>query len=548
MAPIHAPSLISFFGAFCVRPGDDSETWTRKAQFTLAMTVIVPAGLIWALLYFAFGAHFAALLPLAYSVLSLANLLILRETRQFRFFQITELALILILPFLLQLALGGFVSGSAVVIWSLLCPLFAVMFTGPREASVWFLLFLGLLLAAGLLQPSLALTGELPAWLVSVLFVMNVGAVSTIAFAMLVSFVRARERLRGLEIAYLEQSVMLRQREKLATLGTLAAGVAHELNNPAAAVRRSAEQLLDSLAEITRGVASLASLGGFARHCQAIVGRGTAKTPERRSPLQVSSLEEDLEGWLEDRGIEGAAETATALVAAGCGVDEIEKATAELDPALVGPAIRFMGEAATAVGLGQNIGEGARRISEIVAALRSYSYVDRGTWQMVDIVEGLESTLTLLGAKLRDMHVERQLAADVPRVEARGSELNQVWTNVIDNAIDATGGKGRLTLRAFADGATVVVEIEDDGPGMPAEIAEKVFDPFFTTKPPGRGTGLGLNISYNIVVNQHAGQIGVASEPGRTCFRIALPLQQVRSAEQSDRQMVSLPFNRSVSA
>ena len=537
---IRFPDLVSFFGTMCVLPGDDSETWTRKAHFTLAMTVIVPAGLIWALVYYLFGAHFAALFPLAYSVLSLANLIVLHEIRHFRFFQISELALILVLPFALQLALGGFVSGSAVVLWSLLCPLFAILFTGQREALIWFLLFLGLVFAAGALQPSLVPTGVLPAWLIGVLFVMNIGAVSTIAFAMLISFGRARAKLRVLEVAYLDQNVMLRQREKLATLGTLAAGVAHELNNPVAAVGRSAEQLTPSLTHLTRSGAALASSDDFARNSESIVGR-KANTAERRSPLEISEIEDELEDWLHDHGVTLAADVAPALVSAGWGVKEIETATAGIDPDRLGPAIEFIGHAVTTASLGGTIGEGTRRISVIVAALRSYSYLDRGKWQMVDLAEGLESTLTLLGAKLRDMQVEREFAEGLPCVEARGNELNQVWTNIIDNAIDATDGNGQLTLRTLQDGDVAVVELQDDGPGMPDGVAETVFDPFFTTKPPGRGTGLGLNISYNIVVEQHNGQISVVSEPGRTCFRVALPLQQPKPGAVDDEGSPSMP-------
>jgi signal transduction histidine kinase len=179
--------------------------------------------------------------------------------------------------------------------------------------------------------------------------------------------------------------------------------------------------------------------------------------------------------------------------------------------------------------LAAGIGDGATRISDIVAALRSYSYLDRGTRQSVDVTEGLESTLVLLRAKLAGMHVERDYQPDLPSVWVNGSALNQVWTNIIDNAIDATGGSGRIILRtrhsgdAAGDGC-LVVEIEDDGPGMPPDVVAQVFDPFFTTKEPGKGTGLGMNISHNIVVAEHNGTIAVESRPGRTCFRVEVPL------------------------
>jgi signal transduction histidine kinase len=164
--------------------------------------------------------------------------------------------------------------------------------------------------------------------------------------------------------------------------------------------------------------------------------------------------------------------------------------------------------------------------------MRTYVYLDQGTTQTVDVTDGLESTLVLLRAKMTGMTVARDYAPDLPAVCVRGSELNQVWTNIIDNACDATGGTGTLTIRTRRAGNDVVVEIEDDGPGMPPEVAERVFEPFFTTKEPGKGTGLGLNISRNIVVGHHHGTISVRSRPGATCFRVELPITQ--AASESD--------------
>ena len=171
------------------------------------------------------------------------------------------------------------------------------------------------------------------------------------------------------------------------------------------------------------------------------------------------------------------------------------------------------------------IGEGAGRISAIVGAMRSYAYLDQASVQIVDITEGLENTLVLLGSKLKGgVVVRRQYAEYLPRIQAHGSELNQVWTNIIENAIDAMSGRGNITVRTAARDGYVLAEIEDDGPGMPPQVAARVFDPFFTTKPPGKGTGLGLNISHNIVVQEHKGRIEVDSQPGRTTFRVLLPI------------------------
>jgi len=171
------------------------------------------------------------------------------------------------------------------------------------------------------------------------------------------------------------------------------------------------------------------------------------------------------------------------------------------------------------------IGQGAKRISAIVKALKSYSYLDQAPIQAVDLKAGIEDTLLILANKLRSgISVSRDYAEDLPTIQGYGSELNQVWTNILDNAIDAMGGKGEIKIRTRREGDWAVVEIEDNGPGIPAEIQSKVFDAFFTTKPPGKGTGLGLNISFNIVVHKHRGDLRVFSEPGKTRFEVWLPI------------------------
>jgi signal transduction histidine kinase len=187
--------------------------------------------------------------------------------------------------------------------------------------------------------------------------------------------------------------------------------------------------------------------------------------------------------------------------------------------------IRWLGAISTVYSLVVEISQGAGRISDIVKALKSYSYLDQAPIQEVDVHQGLDNTLIILRSKIKEgINIIREYAEDLPRITAYGSELNQVWTNLIDNAIDAMEGQGRIIIRTRHEGSEIVVEVEDEGPGIPLEIQPKIYDPFFTTKGPGRGTGLGLNITYNIIVEKHRGEINLDSKPGRTVFQIRLPI------------------------
>jgi signal transduction histidine kinase len=219
------------------------------------------------------------------------------------------------------------------------------------------------------------------------------------------------------------------------------------------------------------------------------------------------------------------ADAAEALADLGYTCAQLAELTSALPSANIPVFLSWIAEASEAHNLLAEIGEGAGRISQIVGAMRSYAYLDQAPVQEVDITEGLENTLVLLGSKLKaGVMVHRNYAEHLPRIQAHGGELNQVWTNLIENAIDAVGAHGTITVRTFMRDGYVLAEIEDDGPGMPPEIAARVFDPFFTTKPPGKGTGLGLNISHNIVVQEHKGRITVHSTPGRTTFQVLLPI------------------------
>jgi hypothetical protein len=243
-------------------------------------------------------------------------------------------------------------------------------------------------------------------------------------------------------------------------------------------------------------------------------------------PLALSEREDELQGWLEDHGIGQPWELAPVLASFGWKRDEVERLAIRFSPVKLPIVVRWLAASFSVYGLLAEVGQGAEAISEIVEAVKTYSYLDQAPIQEVDVRETLENSLVLLRPKLKmGVSIRRDYADDVPRVEAYGSELNQVWTNIIDNAIDAVQGKGELELSTYSADSTVVIEITDDGPGIPPEIRQRIFEPFFTTKGPGAGTGLGLHIAYNIVVHRHHGQIRVASTAGETRLRVILPVR-----------------------
>jgi signal transduction histidine kinase len=331
--------------------------------------------------------------------------------------------------------------------------------------------------------------------------------------------------LRGLIQTARNIESTARQREALVALGTLAAGLAHEINNPASASVRAVDSLQETAGALLVSLRRLAEAGHTAEAYVQLDALREALQPGSApgSPLELADREDELSEWLADHDVTEDWLVAPALVAAGADVAWCERVEEAVGAVCLDPALHWVAASLTAASLLGEVKESTQRVSNLVAAVRSYSQLDRASVQRTDVREGLLSTLTVLSHKLGEVTVVRDLG-DVPEIEAIPGELNQVWTNLIDNAIDAMDGVGTLRVSAHTRDRHVVVEVADSGPGIPADVLPHVFEPFFTTKDVGRGTGLGLDISRRIIVDRHAGDLTVQREGDETVFRVTLPL------------------------
>jgi signal transduction histidine kinase len=369
-------------------------------------------------------------------------------------------------------------------------------------------------------------------------FVLDAGA---FAEFMKTQFPMAVHLLEGHMVGGRRQSQIIGQREKLLALGTITAGLTHQLNNPAAATARAVSDLREKIAGMRHKLAMLAD-GKFSPEALRVlisiqdeVAEQVAKNKNvELSALEASDREEQIGDWLEDHDILGAWDYAPTFVDAGLDIDWLERISASVDEvdasASLQGAIGWLRYTIDTELLMNQIAEASKRISALLAGAKQYSQMDRAPYQVSDVHELLHSTLkTLFGDKVgndKPIKVVKELDKSLPQIACYPGDLNEVWSNIIHNAIQAMDGKGTLTIRTMREGDEMIrVEIGDDGPGIPEDVIGRIFTPFFTTKPFGEGTGLGLDLARRIVVEKHQGDIRVQSKPGETKFIVILPLQ-----------------------
>jgi signal transduction histidine kinase len=347
-------------------------------------------------------------------------------------------------------------------------------------------------------------------------------------------FPMAMHLLQGIALGFARSQSLIGARERLLSLGRLSAGLTHELNNPAAAAVRATAALRERVSKMRR---KLSHLAGSNVDPEALVAltelqenavERMAKT-EKLSPMEVGDAEDALTGWLEDRGLDDGWDLAPPLVAAGVDESWLDEIAATVPPELLEDSIHWVAYALETEQLMNEIEDSTERISALVGAAKQYSQLDRAAHQDVDVHDGLKSTITMLHHKIKEsgkITLVKDFALDLPIIPAHPAELNQVWTNLIDNAIHAMPDGGTLTVRTALENDQVLVEICDTGVGVPPELQQKIFEPFFTTKPVGEGTGLGLDISYRVVTQRHGGDLRVVSKPGDTRFQVRLPVNE----------------------
>jgi signal transduction histidine kinase len=347
-------------------------------------------------------------------------------------------------------------------------------------------------------------------------------------------FPMAMHMLEGLTMGFRSSQAIIGQRERLLSLGRLSAGLTHELNNPAAAAVRATASLRERVSRMRGKLAHLATSDVDPKALVALTDLQEAAVEkmakaEKLTPMQVGEAEDEVTDWLDDHGVGDGWDLAPTLVAAGVHTDWLDEIAETLPEPLLADGLHWVIYALETEQLMVEIEDSTTRISALIGAAKQYSQMDRAAHQDIDVRDGLNSTLIMLGHKIRasgKITIVKDYDESLPMIPAHAAELNQVWTNLIDNAIHAMPDGGTLTVRTSREDGWVLVEICDTGIGVPADMQQKIFEPFFTTKPVGQGTGLGLDISYRVITQRHGGDLRVKSRPGDTRFQVRLPLTE----------------------
>jgi signal transduction histidine kinase len=348
-------------------------------------------------------------------------------------------------------------------------------------------------------------------------------------------FPMATHLLEGMYLGWRNSDTVIGSRRRLLALGELSAGLTHELNNPAAAAVRATSALRERVAGMRHKLAYLAKkdidpelLDQLIDVQERLVKQ--VVQAEKLTAMQQADREDEIGDWFDDHGIDGGWDLADIYVRAGLTTTDLDNVLEQVGDTFMDGAVRWLAYALETEMLMGEIEDSTTRISALVGKAKQYSQMDRSPHQWVDVHDGLDSTLVMLAGKIGDgVRVVKEYDRDLPKIPAYPAELNQVWTNIIDNALGAMGGEGTLTLRTWGENEQVRIEIGDTGPGIPDDIKPRIFEPFFTTKPVGEGTGLGLDISFKIVVERHQGDLRVESEPGNTRFEVCLPTEEQAS-------------------